>query len=53
MPVVIPEKAVAEAFKNVVYPIVEKINTMAEQIIFLTEARDRLLPKMMSREIKV
>lgn len=53
MPVIIPQMTIAESFKNIVCPIVEKINSMAEQIILLTEARDRLLPKLMSGEIEV
>ena len=51
--VIIPSKDVLDSFKSILEPIFCKIDKLKEQINFLTEARDRLLPKLMSGEISV
>ena len=51
--VLVPTKQVVDAFTNIVNPIFESIKKISSQIRHLTEARDRLLPKLMSGEIAV
>lgn len=48
-----PTQDVLNMFEASVSPIMEQIKTKARQNIILTEARDRLLPKLMSGEIEV
>lgn len=49
----IPQKEVLQAFDQRVTPIMEQIKAKMGQISLLKEARDRLLPKLMNREIEV
>lgn len=51
--IIVPSKEVLDSFKSILEPIFCKIDKLKEQIDFLTEARDRLLPKLMSGEISV
>ena len=51
--VLVPTKHVVDAFTNIANPIFESIKKSSSQIRLLTEARDRLLPKLMSGEIAV
>lgn len=53
MPILIPEESCACKFGEIVCPIIEKINGSAKQVMLLQQARDRLLPKLMSGEIEV
>ncbi len=53
MPVIIPDKDIAENFNKQIQPIIGIIASLSEQIILLQQARDRLLPKLMSGEIEV
>ncbi|MBQ7300366.1 MAG: restriction endonuclease subunit S [Clostridia bacterium] len=53
MPVIIPSKTVAEKFQSAVKPIIEKIGCLSKEIISLRQARDILLPKLMSGELEV
>lgn len=48
-----PTQDVLNMFEASVSPIMEQIKTKARQNIILTEARDRLLPKLMSGEIEL
>lgn len=50
---VVPTDGLKCLFDNYVHSIDEKINALDSQITRLTEARDRLLPKLMSGEIKI
>lgn len=50
---IVPTDALVERFNVIVNDIDKKIAGLADQISFLTEARDRLLPKLMSGEIAV
>ena len=50
--VVIPTKRVIDGFTSVVSSMFEQEKNLQTQIRLLTEARDRLLPKLMSREIE-
>ena len=50
---ILPSKDVVRQFDNYFNNIFDKILTSQSQIRLLTEARDRLLPKLMSGEIKV
>ena len=51
--ITIPSKGILEIFESQTEPIFNQIDILKEQIRLLTEARDRLLPKLMSGEIKV
>ena len=51
--VVYPAESLLEAFENVVLPLYKKVQFLQSQIRLLTEARDRLLPKLMSGEIAI
>jgi type I restriction enzyme S subunit len=53
MPVLIPNENVAIAFKKQFMSIADKITKLAKQNIYLSQARDRLLPKLMNGEIEV
>lgn len=53
MPFVMPDKATILAFDRVVAPILKEIKNKLEVCIKLKEARDRLLPKLMSGELEV
>ena len=51
--ITIPSKCILELFESKTEPIFNQIDIFKEQIRLLTEARDRLLPKLMSGEIAV
>ena len=51
--VLIPDDAVRQAFEENIWSITRRIKTVAFQNHGLSEARDRLLPKLMSGEIEV
>lgn len=53
MELLIPDKKTAAAFNSFFKTIMCKARNYAQQIQLLTEARDRLLPKLMNGEIKV
>ncbi len=51
--ILIPSEALGKRFEVSVQSIHDKINTVNSQIEHLTNARDRLLPKLMSGELEV
>ena len=51
--ILVPPKDIAQRYAKVVSQYCQSIQKNREQIRHLTEARDRLLPKLMSGEIKV
>ena len=51
--VICPPKSLLSQFQQKTHRILEKTRNIATQIRLLTEARDRLLPKLMSGEIDV
>ena len=53
MPFLMPCDVILESFSKIVSPLFVKIRNTYSQIRLLTEARDRLLPKLMSGEIAV
>lgn len=53
MPFVMPDEATILAFDRIVEPILKEIKNKQIACIKLKEARDRLLPKLMSGEIEV
>ena len=53
MPVLIPSIDICKEFNRIVEPMIYKANRLADGIIKIEEARDRLLPKLMSGEIEV
>lgn len=42
-----------DAFEGIVSPMIEKITMLNKTVLLLSQARDRLLPKLMSGEIEV
>ena len=53
MAILVPTIEIARKFNNVVLKNLSSIGRLANQLSLLTEARDRLLPKLMSGEIEV
>lgn len=51
--ITIPTKGILEIFESQTEPIFNQIDILKDQIRHLTEARDRMLPKLMSGEIEV
>lgn len=51
--IIVPDEAIVAEFNDLVTPIIKTIFSKSKQIKMLTEARDRLLPKLMSGEIEV
>lgn len=51
--ILIPSSNLLFQFKSIVEPIISQIILLNNQITFTCEARDRLLPKLMSREMEV
>lgn len=51
--VLIPSEGVLRFFLEVMNPIFDKVDILKQQLLDLVEARDRLLPKLMSGEIEV
>ena len=51
--IIIPDKGVIDGFTSVVSKMFEQQKSLSSQIRLLTEARDRLLPKLMSGEIEI
>ena len=51
--VVFPTDNLIGDFEKVVSPMIEKITMLNKTMLLLTQARDRLLPKLMSEEIEV
>ena len=52
-PVLLPSEHVAKKYDSIVSRYYQSIQRSREQIRLLTEARDRLLPKLMNEEIEV
>ena len=52
-PIILPTKKVMDAFTNLVYPIIRRVQVLRQETTRITEARDRLLPKLMSGDIEV
>lgn len=53
MPFIMPTRDILERFSLIVQPILDQIEFKQIMIFRLTEARNRLLPKLMSGEIEV
>ena len=53
MPFIMPDTTVLSQFHQVSRPIFDEIKNRQKVNIYLVEARDRLLPKLMSGEIEV
>jgi type I restriction enzyme S subunit len=51
--VLIPDNSVRQRFEVSIWSITRRIKKLAIQNLALAEARDRLLPKLMSGEIEV
>jgi type I restriction enzyme S subunit len=49
----LPPYGIVQKFTSLVTPTIKKVSSIRNQIRLLTEARDRLLPKLMNGEIKV
>lgn len=53
MPFIMPTRDILERFSMIVQPILDQIELKQKMTFRLTEARNRLLPKLMSGEIEV
>ena len=53
MKILVPEKNILISFQKFVLPIIDQLSKLADKVILLQEARDRLLPKLMSGELEV
>ena len=53
MPFIMPDRKIIEMYSQAISPILQTIKCKQETILFLTEARDRLLPKLMSGKLEV
>ena len=53
MQLMAPTEKILMDFKDLITPVFGKINFMNKQISLSIQARDRLLPKLMSGEIEV
>lgn len=51
--VVFPTDKLIDTFEEIVFPMIEKITMLNKTTLLLSQARDRLLPKLMSGEIEV
>ena len=51
--VVFPTDELVDTFEEIVSPMIEKITMLNKTMLLLSQARDRLLPKLMSGEIEV
>ena len=51
--IILPDKTLLDRYTSLVAPIFEKKYILTKQIVLNTQARDRLLPKLMSGEIEV
>ncbi len=52
-PILVANKEIQIEFEQNIVEIIERVRTLALQIRYLSEARDRLLPKLMSGEIEL
>lgn len=53
MPIIIPSKEIADKFSEIITPMIERINTLAVITQRLIEARNILLPKLISGEVSI
>jgi type I restriction enzyme S subunit len=53
MPAIVPTSSIVEEFQKNITPIINKIGVLSNAIMGLREARDCLLPKLMSGELEV
>ena len=51
--VIFPTDELIDTFEEIVSPMIEKITMLNKTMLLLSQARDRLLPKLMSGEIEV
>ena len=51
--ILVPIEEIAEQFNTVIQPIYELVQKKRDQCMRIAEARDRMLPKLMSGEIEV
>lgn len=53
MEIIVPDSGVLNQYNAMIHPMINMMEKIAKSIRQLTEARDRLLPKLMSGEIEV
>jgi type I restriction enzyme S subunit len=51
--IIVPDKELLVSFSKTINPIFQKIQTNNSQIQSLSKTRDKLLPKLMSGEVRV
>lgn len=50
--ILVPTKSIANAYDNIVHPIMKRIQVLRDSCVKAKEARDRLLPILMNREME-
>ena len=53
MPILIPHENVTKDFNKIICPIIDRLKKISKQNIYLKQARDRLLPKLMNCELEI
>ena len=53
VPIIMPPINLLNQYNDIIKPLFDQIRTNQNQIQYLTQLRDTLLPKLMSGEIKV
>lgn len=51
--ILVPTKSIANAYDNIVHPIMKRIQVLRDSCVKAKEAHDRLLPKLMSGEMEI
>lgn len=51
--ILVPTKSIANAYDNIVHPIMKRIQVLRDSCVKAKEARDQLLPKLMSGEMEI
>lgn len=51
--ILVPTKSIANAYDNIVHPIMKRIQVLRDSCVKAKEARDRLLPILMNREMEI
>lgn len=51
MPILIPHENVTKDFNRIICPIIDRLKKISKQNIYLKQARNRLLPKLMNGEL--
>ena len=53
LPIVFPDSMILSTFNNITYPMMKQVRVIKKQNEFLSQARDLLLPRLMSGKLDV